>query len=115
MSALDIIARLGNKKTIHPVPTPEGILHVRALNGEERVSYFESISGEVTNSDKLKADHRVVAMQLCNEDGSPVFEDVEAGIQALLKWELDVLKPLADAIMKHSGLSADSQDNAAKK
>jgi hypothetical protein len=115
-SAKEIAERLAKRKRVYPVTTDEGVLHVRGMNGTERNDYFNSITSEGNDSEKLIANQKLIARYLCNEDGSPAFEKFEEALAVVLQWDIPhAVKPMVDQILKASGLGEGAQDEAEKK
>jgi hypothetical protein len=116
MSVKEVALRLAKRKKVYPVQTDDGSLYVRGLNGVERNQYFESITNGATDLEKLVANQRLIAAQLCNEDGTPVFDDEKEGFETILQWDIaSYVKPAVDEILRASGMKDDSPEQAAKK
>lgn len=116
MSVKDVAKRLSQKKRVYPVQTDEGTIYVRGLNGAERNEYFKLITDGSTDMERLVANQRLLASQLCNEDGTAAFDSLDEAFEAVLQWDISTyVKPAVDEILKVSGLSKESQEDAAKK
>lgn len=114
MSARDVVERLRHRKVLSEVQTSEGTIWVRGINGRERVQYFEWMRGEDGIS-PLFTDQRLLAAALCNEDGSPLFENEQSGLEVLQDWTHEDVTTAAKKVLSLSGLAKDSAEAAEKK
>lgn len=114
MSSRDVVERLRKRKVIAEVQTTEGTLWVRGINGRERVEYFQWLGGD-SGGHILLSDHRLLALALCEQDGTPLYADEAMALEALQEWTHEDVTAAAKKVLSLSGLSKDSAEDAAKK
>jgi hypothetical protein len=114
VSARDVVERLRKRKVVAEIQTTEGTLYVRGINGRERVEYFSWIGGE-GGGQILLSDHRLLAIALCEQDGSPLFADESIALDALQDWTHEDVTAAARKVLSLSGLAKDSAEDAGKK
>jgi hypothetical protein len=114
VSAREVADRLRGRKVIAEIQTKEGTLYVRGINGRERVMYFGWLGGE-GGGNVLLSDHRLLALALCEEDGTPLFTDEVAGLEVLQDWNHEDVTAAAKKVLSLSGLAKDSAEEAGKK
>lgn len=114
MSAREVAERLRARKVIAEIQTKEGTLYVRGINGKERVEYFGWLGGE-GGGNILLSDHRLLAIALCEEDGTRLYADEAAALEVLQDWTHEDITAAAKKVLSLSGLSKDSAEEAAKK
>jgi hypothetical protein len=115
-SAQEIAQRLAKRRKAYPLETEEGRIYVRSLNGLERAAYFRSITGDGSDDEKLRADQRMLAGQLCDENGKPIFDDENTALELVMQWDIVAyVKPAIETILKNSGLNVTAQAEAEKK
>jgi hypothetical protein len=114
VSAKDVAERLRNRRVLAEVQTKEGPLWVRGINGRERIQYFEWMGGDGGVS-PLLTDQRLLALALCEEDGTPLFSDEKAALEILQEWAHEDVTAAAKKVLSLSGLAKESAEEAAKK
>lgn len=114
MSSRAVAERLRGRKVVAEIQTKEGPLYVRGINGRERVEYFEWLGGDGKGS-VLLSDHRLLAVALCEEDGTPLFADEKEAIDILQEWSHEDVTAAAKKVLSLSGLAKDSAEAAEKK
>jgi hypothetical protein len=114
VSAKEVAERLRSRKVIAEIQTKEGALYVRGINGRERVEYFSWLGG-AGSGNILLSDHRLLAIALCEEDGSPIFSDEASALEILQEWTHEDVSAAAKKVLSLSGLAKDSAEDAAKK
>ena len=113
-------ARISNLKTIE-VPEWGGSVYLRKWTGKDRNRFLEdsvkiSSGGDVeVKYDKLLDNMlKAVALSLCDETGTRLFEDSEEDIALLADKEADVLQMLYDEVMALNALNSTATADAAK-
>jgi hypothetical protein len=114
VSAREVAERLRGRKVIAEIQTKEGPLYVRGINGRERVQYFAWLGGD-GGGNILLSDHRLLALALCEEDGTPLFADEASALELLQEWTHEDVTAAAKKVLGLSGLSKDAQETAEKK
>lgn len=93
-------------RRVHPVQVNGETFHVKPLTGAQIETFMSSESGDEP-LDGINALSRVCCYCACDENGARTFSDSDI---EYLRTEADfsVVKAVAEAAMKHSGLGDDS-------
>ncbi len=104
----DFIEQIDDSQVIM-VSVPEWKCHVylKSLSSYDCDKYLESINnGKTQNLDNVRA--RLVALCLCAEDGTPVFDSPAKGAMILGKKNSTVIKRLCDQCRYMNGMTEES-------
>lgn len=91
------------------VREPSAIDHIRI---KQLAAAFSG--GKKGDEDVQMPGYVIVPLLLCNADGSPVFDDYEAGIKYLGALESSVMAELVDNVLRLSGIGTRSVEAAEK-
>ena len=107
LSAADITAVQDLKRETLPAPEWGGELLLQEITGRQReqlLTWLRQLPGDDPSAFTHGYRERVLAMSLINEDGSPLFADLEAGIEILGAKSNDLLRRASETAMALSGL-----------
>ena len=111
MSNLDILLALGKRRKVHTFTYGDLSLQFRGLSNAERLEWREFA---LIDSNIGKTDAYMIAMALCNADGSPTYAD-EAGrleaVAAIIDFDpVEVTVPLIKQIEVASGMGKAAEE-----
>lgn len=115
-AAREVADRLRKKRPVEKVSTDEGTVYVRGLSGKERQSYMEMYSEFAEpRLPRLLADHNLVAIAICDENGAALYESHAETLEVISDWTIDVVNAAAAKVCEISGLSSASASATEKK
>lgn len=110
MSTRDVIRKA--KPKVHSCEISSGTVHVRALSSGGRSAYL-ALSAK--HQPGIPPTHDVVALGLCEEDGSPAYDPAdERGMSELREMDGRDAEAVALKIFEVSGLTKTAAENAEK-
>lgn len=117
MSAREVAERLRKRRTAAKIQTDEGAFYVRGLSGTERAEYFGKYTANATLSpaERLKSDQYLVALAMCEEDSSPMYDRFEDAFQCACDWEIPTINEAVKKILELSGMGDHAKVEAEKK
>jgi hypothetical protein len=111
----EVVERLRTRRLRSKVMTAEGEVWVRGLSGKERADYYSWIRGTTDTASIMLSDQRIISLALCDEQGTPMFETVELGIESVGDWNTEDVMLLAKEVLRLSGMARGATDDDEKK
>lgn len=116
MSARDVAERLRKRRKIEKVSTEEGAIYVRGLTGKERSEFVARfVEGDLSIKDRILSDQHAVAVALCDEHGTALYETFEESLSVVCDFQDEDVKAAAKVVMAISGMAAKAVEDAEKK
>lgn len=101
-----------SKPKLQLVTISSGDVFVRSLNA----GTFDAMQARAKAGDKNAfSNSALVAATVCDENGKPAFESVDAGLPFIVDMDLSDVVVLAKAASRLSGLSSEEDEQAEEK
>lgn len=94
------------------VPEWGGTLRLKSLSGTERTAIIKLLNQKKDTADGVY--EKAIIFSAVNADGGKIFEDNASTLAILQSKDAAVTQRIGAEVMKLSGLSADSKDEAEK-
>lgn len=116
MSNIETLVALGRRRKVHTFDYGDISLQFRGLSNAERLEWRDFALDEANIG---KTDAYMIAMALCNADGSQIYADIEARMQAvkaIVEFDpVEVTVPLLKQIECASGIGKAAEEFIEKK
>lgn len=113
MSVLQLIQQ--SRPKVLPVEISVGTVFIKEMNGHQFEAFQRSIKKDPTTGEsKTLGDAELVALTLCEEDGTVCFPTPDAGLEYLRPMKAIDLHKISVAVLRSAGLLESKEETKEK-